>query len=100
MEEWGIVELKIKGPLGVAKPFQQGGVWRLTIPKRVVEKYGLKNKMKDEGFFTYIFLETDKGLFLLPLDKVVNPKNLRNALSFIDTSKLSDDDLRLLLEEK
>jgi|GEM_PF-6194208 len=99
MSEFGKIEVKIKGIVGVAKPFRQGGVWRLTIPKRAAKKHDLEHKTRKE-FFSYIFLETDKGLLLLPLEKVVNPKNLRDALSFIDISHLSDEDLKLLFEEE
>jgi hypothetical protein len=100
MEEWGKVEVKIKKPLGIAKPFQQGGVWRLTIPKKAVQEYNLEGETKKKEFFSYIFLDTDKGLLLLPLDKVVNPKNLRDALNFVDIGHISNEDLEILLEEE
>ena len=34
------------------------------------------NKTREKEYFYYVFLDTDKGLLLVPLDKVVNPKNL------------------------
>lgn len=98
MEEWAKIEVKIKKPIGIAKPFQQGGVWRLTIPKKAVQEHNLEHKTKE--FFSYIVLDTDKGLLLLPLDKVVNPKNLRDALNFVDISHMSNKDLETLLEEE
>lgn len=100
MEKWGNIEVKIKGPLGIAKPFPQGGVWRLTIPKKVVEEYGLSEATKRKEFFAFIFLNTNKGMLLLPLDKVVNPKNLRDALKFVDISHISEEDLQTLFEEE
>lgn len=100
MEEWAKVEVKIKRLLGVAKPFPQGGVWRLTIPKKAVKEHHLDEKTRRKEFFSYIFLDTDKGLLLLPLDMVVNPKNLRDALNFVDTSFMSDEDLEILFEEE
>ena len=100
MENWPKVEIRIRKPLGVAKPFPQGGVWRLTIPKKVVREHGLEQKMKRKEFFSYIFLDTDKGLLLVPLDKVVNPKNLRDALNLVDISYMSNKDLELLFQEE
>ncbi|MEM2914611.1 MAG: hypothetical protein QXH91_04340 [Candidatus Bathyarchaeia archaeon] len=99
MKDWGKIEVKIKGPLGVAKPFRQGGTWRITIPKRAVKEHDLEVKTKKE-YFSYIFVDTDKGLLLLPLDKVVNPKNLRDALKFVDISHLSEEDLKILFKEE
>jgi len=99
MEEWGNIQVKIKAILGDAKPFPQGGSWRLTIPKKVVKEHKLENKMKRKEYFSYIFLDTDKGLLLVPLDKVVNPKTVRDALKFVDISYLSDEDLKILFEE-
>jgi hypothetical protein len=97
MEEFGKITIRVKRLLGVAKPFPQGGVWRLTIPKRVVKEYKLEEKLKEKEYFSYIFLDTDKGLLLLPLDKVVNPKNIREALEFM--GKLSLEEIGELLEE-
>lgn len=99
MKDWGKIEVKIKGTLGVAKPFRQGSSWKMTIPKGVVKEHNLELKTKKE-YFSYIFVDTDKGLLLLPLDKVVNPKNLRDALKFVDVSHLSDEDLKFLFEEQ
>jgi len=80
MKETSQVVVEIKGVLGISKPFPQGGSWRLTIPKRVVERYELSDKIKRDVFFSYVFLDTDKGLLLLPLDKIVSPENIREAL--------------------
>lgn len=100
MWELGKIEIKIKEMVGVAKPFPQGGVWRLTIPKKVVKEYDLEFKRKKGKFFAFVFLKTDKGLFLLPLSKVINPQTIRGALmKFVDVSKISDEELQALFEE-
>lgn len=93
------VKIKIKGVLGVSSPFYQGGSVRLTIPKRAVTKLNMQNKIGKE-FYSMIFIETDKGMLVLPLEKVVRPDNIRDALKFIDLSGLSDKDLRVLFEEE
>jgi hypothetical protein len=93
------VKLKIKGILGVSSPFYQGGSIRLTVPKRAVTKLKMQDKIGKE-FYSMIFMETDKGMLVLPLDKVVRPDNIRDALKFIDLSGLSDEDLRVLFEEE
>jgi hypothetical protein len=93
------VKLRVRGILGVTQPFWQGGSLRLTIPKRAVKKYALEEKIGRE-YFALIFFETDKGMLLLPFDKAVNPVNVRNSLQFIDLSKISDEELEVLLEEE
>ena len=92
------VKISIGGILGIASPFYQGGSLRLTIPKRVVTKYRLEEKVGKE-FFSLIFIEADKGIFMIPLDKVVRPDNIREALKFVDLSSLTDEDLKALFEE-
>ena len=94
----GQIQLTIKRIVGVAKPFPQGGVWRLTLPKSMVRKMRLNDLYKSEEFH-YVFLETDKGLLLVPLGRIVNPANLREALAFLDLSGIDENELELLLEE-
>ncbi len=96
--ELGQIQITIKGIAGVAKPFPQGGVWRLTIPKQIVRKHNL-DKTREKEHFYYIFLETDKGLLLIPLDKVVNPKNLRDALRFIEVSEKDLENIDVIFEQ-
>ncbi len=93
------VKIKVNGILGMASPFYQGGSLRLTLPKQVVKKYKLSEKI-GKGFFSLIFLEAENGIFVLPLEKVVRPDNIRDALKFIDLSKITDEDLQLLFEEE
>lgn len=101
MSELGKIEVEIRDLAGVAKPFPQGGVWRLTIPKKIIKKYNLNAERKIGRYFAFIFLDTDKGLLLLPLPKVVNPENIRQALmKFVDLSYMSDEDLQIVFEEE
>ncbi|MGQ9469215.1 MAG: hypothetical protein ACUVTD_05245 [Nitrososphaerales archaeon] len=93
------IKVRVKKVLGVAQPFWQGSSLRLTIPRRVTDEYKLKWKVGKE-FFAFIFFETDRGILLLPFDKVPNPPNVRDALQFIDLSKISDEELEALLEEE
>ena len=94
------IQIRIKKPIGIAKPFQQDGSWRLTIPKTAVKEHDLEEKTERQKSFSYIFLDTNKGLLLVPLDKAANSKNLRDALNFVDISYLSDEDLKMLFEEE
>ena len=48
------VKISVGGVLGIASPFYQGGSLRLTIPKRVVDKYKLDEKIGKEFFFPHI----------------------------------------------
>jgi hypothetical protein len=88
---------KILSILGVSHPFAQGGSLRLTIPKRMVEKYGLTKK---KDYFGFIFVDTDRGVLLVPLDKAVNPDSIRGALNFMDLSHITAEDLEFLFEEE
>lgn len=85
--------------LGVAKPFPQGGVWRLTIPKKIVKIFGLLEKKKDEPFY-FMFFKDQDGLVLKPLGNMINTINVQgNALNFADLSNLSEEDIELLFDE-
>jgi len=107
------IKLKCKKVLGVQQPFWQGGSLRLTIPKRAlrVEMQPLGCPLRDfvgngeedrirRGYFGLIFLDTDKGFLLVPFTGPINPITFREKLSFIDLSKISDDEIKLLLEEE
>ena len=85
--------------LGVTTPFVQGGSIRMTLPKRMVKKYDIERK-KSKEYYGFIFVDTDKGVLLVPLDKAVNPDNIKNALSFIDLSRLTKEDIEILFEEE
>jgi hypothetical protein len=92
------VTIKVRGILATAMPSAQGGSIKMTVPKDVVEKYGLKEKIGKQHF-AFVFLDTDKGLLLVPLDKLVTASNLREALKFVDTSNLTAEDIDLLTRE-
>jgi len=102
-ENWGKLEIELSKPLGVAKPFKQGGVWRLTIPKKAVKVTNLEAKEKGKGFFSFVFFHTNKGLLLLDLDELVNPEVLKLKLgstrSMGDISNLSPKHLENILRE-
>ena len=85
--------------LGVTTPFQQGGSIRLTVPSRMVKKYKIDDNMRRKDFFGMIFVDTDKGVLIVPLDKAVNPSNINDALGFIDVSEIDKEDLEILFEE-
>ena len=93
------VKMKIKNILGVSSPFYQGGSLRITIPKRAVKEYKIKEKIGKE-YYSLVFLGTDKGILIMPLEKVIRPDNIRDALKFVDLSDFSDEDLRILFEEE
>ena len=92
------LELKINSILGVTAPFAQGGSIRLTVPKRMVQKYGLKRKLS-QGYFGFVFVETNKGVLLVSLNKAVNPISIKDALKFAGISSFNNKDLKLLFEE-
>lgn len=100
MDESGTNEIKIKvnGTVGFKEPFSQGGSFALTIPKRIVKKFQLDEKSED-SFFGFVFVDTDKGILLVPLEQGFRPDAVKNALKFLDISDLTEDDLRLLAKD-
>lgn len=93
-----VIQAKVLNILGVTTPFAQGGSLRLTLPKRMVKKFNLHQK-SEKDFFGFIFVETDKGVLLVGLDKAVNTSNIQIALGFMDLSNLTKEDLEELFSE-
>jgi len=63
--------------LGVSQPFSQGGSWRVTIPKEMVKLFNLES---EEETTRFIFLKTDKGVLIVPLQKLVTPEAIKESL--------------------
>jgi hypothetical protein len=93
------VQAKILDILGVSTPFPQGGCVRLTIPKRMVKKFNLE-QTNEKAYFGFVFVETDKGILLVALDKAVNTNTIQNTLGFLGLSKITKEDLEELFSEK
>lgn len=94
-----VIQAKVLNILGVTTPFAQGGSLRLTLPKRMVKKFNLQQK-SEKDFFGFIFVETDKGVLLVPLNRAVNPDNIQNALGFMDLSNITKEDIEILFSEE
>ena len=92
------IKVRLLGIAGVQKPFKQGGSMKTTIPPQVVKKYQMEEKVR-RGYFALIWFETDKGVLLVPLDRVANPDNIKEALKFFDSSGLRPEEIELLLRE-
>ncbi len=71
--------VQFEGLLGTSKPFKQGGTWRITIPKAVVNRYKIEEESKSK-LLSYAFIATNKGIMLIPLHALITPKVLENAL--------------------
>lgn len=92
------VKIKVLEFLGTSAPFDQGGVIRITFPKVAVQALRMKEKVGKEPY-EMIFVRTDKGILLVPLDKTKAANTVRDALKFVDTSHLTKEDLDILMEE-
>ena len=65
------VEIEVRGTLGAAAPFLQGGSWRITIPRGVVEYYYAKGGRGIEiRRMTLVFVETDHGILVKTLKEM------------------------------
>jgi len=66
--------------LGIPEPFQQGGSWRITLPKRYVKKYDIAWKCKGKQYFGLVFVETAKGILLVEIDEIINPQIVQSKI--------------------
>ena len=94
-------ELKVcvKSFLGSERAYWHGNSLRIAIPIELVEKLGLtRDKFSlDTEKKRFLFFETDKGILIKVVDKEVE-KKLVDVLGFINFSKLSDEDLKLIFD--
>ncbi len=92
------IKIKVLGFLGTKAPFDQGGVIRITFPKMAVKTYKLNEKVGKEPF-EMMFVNTDRGILMIPFDKTKAENTVREALKFMDTSSLTKEDIDLLMGE-
>ena len=53
----------------------QGGSLRITLPRQIAEAYGLdRRSLKEMERKVFVFLETDQGMLVMPLEKVMEQK--------------------------
>lgn len=65
----------------------------VTIPKSMVKKLNL------EPGQNFMWLDTDKGIMLVPFDKLFRPDAIREVLSFLKLYAYTKEDLELLLRD-
>lgn len=69
------ITLKVRRILGAASPYMQGGSLRITLPRQIAEAYGLdRRSLKEMERKVFVFLETDQGMLVMPLEKVMEQK--------------------------
>lgn len=95
------MKVRVKQDIGgFSKPYRQRDSVAVTIPKKIVQSLGLNDKIGKE-FFGMVFVETDRGLLLVPFDKdQLNAATFGGALSFMNLSKLSKEDLDILMQNE
>jgi len=64
------LEIEVRGVLGAATTYRQGGSVRIILPKRVTKYYSMKLDEEEGSIITLMFVETDKGIFLQTTDDV------------------------------
>jgi hypothetical protein len=73
------ITLKVRRMLGAASPYVQGGSLRITLPRQISSVYGLdKRSLRELERKVFVFFETDKGILLMPLERVVEQEGLAN----------------------
>lgn len=64
--------------LGSTTVFMQGGSFRLVLPKRAARLLGIRGAEDIEpDEFTFILLETDKGIMLRPVREYISDRDMR-----------------------
>ena len=86
------ITVRIKGFLGSERAYKRGGSMAVSLPIELIEKYNLRNLFASRKL---LFFDTDKGFLVKPIDKKTE-KKLASVLKFVDISKLTDDDLKVL----
>lgn len=66
----------------------------ITIPKTIVKRMNIEKGQ------TYVWVTSDKGILLVPFEKLFRPDNLKQILGFMRMSEYSKEDLELLLREE
>jgi len=91
------LKIQIQSYLGSERAYWQGNSLRVTLPAGLLEKLGVSRVRsflaRDRPRF--LFFETDKGLLLKVVDEETE-KKLKDVIGFIDLSKLTDNDLKLI----
>lgn len=102
MEDWRNIHAKIIGVFGIGITFEHNEKWTMSLPKKFVAKYGMKEGSQAHLIESYSFVcvDSDKGVLLLPARRGGNSKGLKDAINFVDVSYLSDQDLQILSEEE
>jgi len=94
------LKIQIKRFLGSQRAYWHGNSLRVALPPDLVENLGMTRRqgkylkyLGDKKIF--LFFETDKGILIKVVDKEVDRK-LKEVFGFIDVSKLSDEDLKVI----
>jgi hypothetical protein len=76
------LKAKIVRILGAASPYSQGGSLRITLPKQIARVYGLQKWSAGElEKKVFVFIETDQGILLMPLEKALQNSDLQYRIS-------------------
>ena len=94
------LNVKVRSFLGSERAYWHGNSLRVPLPIELVEKLNLTRRtgklfLDSGGKKKFLFFETDKGILLRIVDEEAE-KKLREMLGFVDLSKLSDEDLKIV----
>lgn len=88
-------KIRVRKMLGSQTPFYQGGSLRIVLPKSFAREHS-KSKQLDEQ--PYVFLETDKGLLMTPLEEYIASHELRGE-TFASLKGMTTEDIVRLINE-
>ena len=74
--------IEIRGVIGAASPFRQGGSLRIILPKRIAKMYNLEKwQMSELENYAFVFLDTNLGILICPLKELLQRTELKELLS-------------------
>jgi hypothetical protein len=78
MSEKTVLKVRVEWILGAGAPYSQGGSLRITLPRQIAQVYGLQKwSAKELEKKVFVFIETDHGILLMPLEKALHTPDLQ-----------------------
>jgi len=100
------VKIKLLKMIDSKTPYWQQGSFRMILPRILVRKYGhIGSKQpitRDCGLedVPFVFIETDKGILIMPLKEALKDPDMMKGLAFAPTSGLSLKEVSKLIHEE
>ena len=94
------INIKDIDVIGLEDTILQDSSVMMMLPNKLIKKYSLKEKAKGKDF-SFVFVDTDKGIMLIPLDDILlGADNIADMIGFFKISdNMTKEDLKILLKD-